>query len=94
MTGGIMKEIKVSSFAPAAIVLIIVMAGFSSCSSFEAPAEAGSAMSGKSSQQLLYQQSVEQSKLIQPPDAGSLGGASDPNWGPLPLNIRRWESKR
>jgi hypothetical protein len=82
------KKIKLSHIGPGPIALIIAMAGFSGYASLDAPTKTGSATPGKSSQQLLYQQPVERGNLLGPANQVSLGGASDPNWGPIPLSIR------
>lgn len=87
MTGEIMKEIKLSRCTPAMIAIFIVAVGFSGCASLEAPTDTGSATPGKFSKPVLYQQPVEEGKLVEPANQASLGGASDPNWGPLPLTI-------
>jgi hypothetical protein len=99
MTGGVMKKSELFHFTATAIALVIGITGFSSCASLPASSGTASGMREKSSQKVLYQQSGEQEKAIQPgnetvvdspqtDETASLGGASDPNWGPLPLNIR------
>lgn len=83
-----MKKIKLSPITAAGTALLIVMAGFPGCAWLEAPTETASATPRKSSRNLLYQQSVEQGKSGETANETFLGDASDPNWGPLPLNIR------
>ena len=83
-----MKKIELSHITAAGTVLLIVMAGFPGCAWLEAPRETGAATPWKSSRDLLYQQSIAQGKSVETANEASLGGASDPNWGPLPLDIR------
>jgi hypothetical protein len=94
-----MKNPKLSYSTVGTIALLIAMAGFSSCVYLEEPSDTASAAREKSYQLILYEESSQQGKAVHGPSAATLqqrqidqtsplGGASNPNWGPLPLRIR------
>jgi hypothetical protein len=94
-----MKNSQVFYFTVGTIALLITIVGFSSCVYLEAPSGTALGAREKSSQPILYEESSQQGKVVHRPEGAtpqqgqidltySLGGASNPNWGPLPLRIR------
>ena len=94
-----MKNSQVFYFTVGTIALLITIVGFSSCVYLEEPSDTTSAAQEKSYQLILYEESSQQGKAVHGISAATLqqrqidqtsplGGASNPNWGPLPIRIR------